>query len=423
MEALRRLGLLDTPPSERFDRITRTGQRALGVPITLVTLVDTNRQWFASCLGLDVGETPRGVSFCAHAILRPEPLVIPDALADERFADNPLVTGPPFIRFYAGIPLRSTDGHAVGTFCAIDTVPRAEGGIDLTVLQDLATWAEHELNSDELARALQDRWLSERRLAAVLDAVADGIATFDGAGRIRTLNPSAERMFGISASEAAGRGITSFLADDARSSSSPCPTPPASATSTGSPRWTAPTARSSSAPRATTTRPPTPTASRSPPPRCPSSPRPSTTPAASASCSVEGPSAWRCCSSSPSAPWWAPAASSTADADVLGHATILTMPEDTSLDAALAAVRDRNRPRLLARLERVHAAVVNPPKVIDEDLRADLHALIGALGTYGWTEGSILMADIQRSFNDRTSPAAFTSPLETLMQDVAGERA
>ena len=213
LDALRRLGLLDAPPSERFDRITRIGRRALGVPISLVTLVDANRQWFASCLGLDVGETPRSISFCAHAILGDDPLIIPDAAADPRFADNPLVTGPPHIRFYAGIPLRTTDGYTVGTFCAIDVAPRPLGEFDLGNLVDLAAWAEHELNADELSRALHERHRSERRLAAVLNAVADGIATFDADGRILSLNPSAERMFGFRTADLTGRGVDTLLLD------------------------------------------------------------------------------------------------------------------------------------------------------------------------------------------------------------------
>ena len=213
LDALRRLGLLDAPPSDRFDRITRIGREALRVPIALVTLIDANRQWFASCLGLDLRETPRSVSFCAHTILEEGPLIIRDAAADPRFADNPLVSGPPHIRFYAGIPLRTTDGYGVGTFCAIDVVPRSLDDFDLGNLVDLATWAEHELNADELSRALRERRRSEQRLAAVLDAVADGIATFDADGRILSLNRAAERMFGLRTADLAGLGVDTLLVD------------------------------------------------------------------------------------------------------------------------------------------------------------------------------------------------------------------
>jgi GAF domain-containing protein len=105
--ALRALPILDTPREERFDRITRLAQRLFDVPIALITLVDANRQWFKSCMGIGVDQTPRSVSFCAHAILRDDALVIEDAQIDPRFADNPLVTDEPHIRFYAGQPHRA----------------------------------------------------------------------------------------------------------------------------------------------------------------------------------------------------------------------------------------------------------------------------------------------------------------------------
>lgn len=106
LATLRGLNILDTPPEERFDRLTRLAQQLINVPIAVVSLVDSNRQWFKSCQGLDASETPRNISFCGHAILDNELFVIPDALLDTRFSDNPLVTGAPNIRFYAGQPLK-----------------------------------------------------------------------------------------------------------------------------------------------------------------------------------------------------------------------------------------------------------------------------------------------------------------------------
>ncbi|HEY0068747.1 MAG TPA: GAF domain-containing protein, partial [Chloroflexia bacterium] len=114
LSALRRLNILDTPPEERFDRITRTATRLFDVPVALVSLVDENRQWFKSCVGLDMSETPRSMSFCAYAIGRDDILLIPDALQDPQFADNPLVTGYPHIRFYAGCPVIAPDGSKLG---------------------------------------------------------------------------------------------------------------------------------------------------------------------------------------------------------------------------------------------------------------------------------------------------------------------
>src|SRR5476649_2442364 len=105
LEALRALNLLDTPPEERFDRITRLAARILGVPMAGVVLVDENRQFFKSCYGLDLVETNRNISFCAHAILENKQMVVPDAKLDVRFADNPLVTGESNIRFYIGSPI------------------------------------------------------------------------------------------------------------------------------------------------------------------------------------------------------------------------------------------------------------------------------------------------------------------------------
>jgi GAF domain-containing protein len=157
LAALRALELLDTPQEERFDRITRTATRLFKVPISLVTLVDEDRQWFKSCFGTEVRETSRDISFCGHTILRPAPFIIVDASLDLRFADNPMVTGPPYVRFYAGIPIHSTSGHTVGSFCVIDTEPREPTDEDLDGLVDLAGWAETEIQVVEFSRALKAR--------------------------------------------------------------------------------------------------------------------------------------------------------------------------------------------------------------------------------------------------------------------------
>ncbi len=146
LQALRVRGLLDTPPEERFDRLTRMASRLFDVPIALVSLIDAERQWFKSRQGLDVCETARDVSFCGHAILAADLFVVPDASADARFADNPLVQGAPHIRFYAGAPLSSADGYRLGTLCIIDTRPRVFGDEDRRLLRDLADLVETEIN-------------------------------------------------------------------------------------------------------------------------------------------------------------------------------------------------------------------------------------------------------------------------------------
>jgi len=145
MAALRSLDILYTASEERFDRITRLAAHMLGTPIALVSLVTDNSQWLKSTQGLNITETPRDVSFCGHAILGEHTLVVENAAEDPRFSDNPLVTGDPNIRFYAGHPLRTADGSQVGTLCVIDQVPRKLTNDQLKTLRDLAAMAEAEL--------------------------------------------------------------------------------------------------------------------------------------------------------------------------------------------------------------------------------------------------------------------------------------
>ncbi|CAA9310175.1 MAG: hypothetical protein AVDCRST_MAG71-633 [uncultured Lysobacter sp.] len=145
LAALRAIGLLDTPSEARFDRFVRLAKALCDVPIAVISLVDANRQWFKGCDGLAVSETPRRVSFCAHAIHEQGVFYIPDASADERFADNPLVTGEPHIRFYAGAPVFVPGGLAIGTLCVIDRRPRAFDMNQLQALRDLADCLQREV--------------------------------------------------------------------------------------------------------------------------------------------------------------------------------------------------------------------------------------------------------------------------------------
>jgi len=168
LATLRSLNILDTPPEERFDRLTRLAKRLFGVPIAVVSLIDANRQWFKSCQGLDVAETPRGTSFCGHAICGDDILLIPDATQDPRFHDNPLVTGEPYIRFYAGRPLAAANGAKLGTLCLIDSKPRVFDAEDRALLHDLANMAEQELAAVQLATLDELTSLSNRRGFAVL---------------------------------------------------------------------------------------------------------------------------------------------------------------------------------------------------------------------------------------------------------------
>ena len=155
IQALHDLKILDTPPEERFDRITKIAQIMFDIPIALVSLVDTDRQWFKSCAGLSAKQTPRSMSFCSHAILEEDVLTVNDAAQDERFLDNPLVTGEPKIRFYAGKPIRDPDGNKLGTLCIIDTKPRDFSRADKSVLIDLANWVESEFKNNVLTNSLK----------------------------------------------------------------------------------------------------------------------------------------------------------------------------------------------------------------------------------------------------------------------------
>ncbi|WP_176341797.1 putative bifunctional diguanylate cyclase/phosphodiesterase [Xanthomonas hortorum] len=195
LAVLRGLCLLDSPPDPMFETIAAMAARSLGAEIALVSLVDEHRQWFKARIGLEAQETPRDQAFCAHAIRSDEVMVVPDAQLDPRFCDNPLVLGPPFIRFYAGAPLKLLDGHSIGTLCVIGTSPRP--GLDagtiaqLEGLRDLAVLRVENLrsttyrdgptglpNRSRFGEDL-DAWLSQREGAPATTAVAVDICGSD----------------------------------------------------------------------------------------------------------------------------------------------------------------------------------------------------------------------------------------------------
>ncbi len=152
LQALREMLILDTPPEERFDRIVRFAAEEFEMPIVLVSLVDEKRQWFKARVGLDICETDRETSFCGHAILQPQMFIIEDALDDERFHDNPLVTGDAQVRFYAGAPLQLPGGEIVGTLCMIDSKPRTLDAMDQAILGSLRELVVSELIAQEGAK-------------------------------------------------------------------------------------------------------------------------------------------------------------------------------------------------------------------------------------------------------------------------------
>ncbi|TWI67305.1 PAS domain S-box-containing protein/diguanylate cyclase (GGDEF)-like protein [Pseudoduganella lurida] len=206
---LHALALLDTPPEAVFDRVTRLASRLLGTPITLFSLVDTERQWFKSRVGLDVLESPRDISFCTHAIIHDEPLVVNDARLDPRFADNPLVRGEMNVRFYAGVPVRSQEGHALGTLCAIDTRPHTLEAADLQALQDLAGIIADEIHRrEQLAEARFDLRNvdaamrgTEARLRAIFELASVGMALTDAHGNWLAVNAAACAILGYTEAE------------------------------------------------------------------------------------------------------------------------------------------------------------------------------------------------------------------------------
>ncbi|WP_250475356.1 PAS domain S-box protein [Caballeronia sp. GAFFF1] len=207
LRLLRSLAVLDTAPEEAFDRVTRLVAQILQVPIALVSLVDEHRQWFKSRVGLEVCETSREIAFCSHVVSENAMLVVEDTLTDPRFADNPLVTGAPFVRFYAGVPLRSSEGLVLGTLCAIDAAPRSISKPQREALVDLAAIVERELIQRETIRDTRrvqqlDRrnlLVSEARFATIFQKTPTGKAIVDLKGRFLDVNPKLCEITGYTA--------------------------------------------------------------------------------------------------------------------------------------------------------------------------------------------------------------------------------
>lgn len=161
LKALQEYNIIDTLPELSFNDITRLASHISGTPIALISLVDSNRQWFKSKIGLEVEETPRDISFCSHAILENDVLVVPDTLEDERFSDNPLVTGEQKIRFYTGSPLVTVGGEALGTLCVIDRKPRNLNEVQMESLRALTRQVMDQL---ELRKHIDEEARYKRKL-------------------------------------------------------------------------------------------------------------------------------------------------------------------------------------------------------------------------------------------------------------------
>ncbi len=218
LRALEELQLLDSPAEQEFDDITLLASFICEAPIALISLVDKDRQWFKSRVGLDISETPRDIAFCAHAILGDDVFEVPDAAADQRFADNPVVTSDPHLRFYAGMPLKTSDNHNIGTLCVIDRKPRHLSEEQRAALRALGRQIMRlvELRkSTRLQADLRRKLASEVALSrAMVEHAGAGIISTDLDATILTFNPAAEAMLGYPADEVIGKASPVTLLHD-----------------------------------------------------------------------------------------------------------------------------------------------------------------------------------------------------------------
>jgi len=225
LEALQRLELLDTEPEPEFDELVKLAAAICGTPISLVTLLDERREWFKASIGMDAAETPREISFCSHTILQPDVFLVTDAEVDPRFADNPLVTGEPHIGFYAGIPITSPDGFAVGTLCVIDRKPRQLTQLQLDMLTMLARQVNarlelrqqrHQLQTAlvEVERSRNELRLSEERFRMFMDNSPFLSFMKDMDGRLVFYNQRFAERFRISHTSWLGKSDSELWPDE-----------------------------------------------------------------------------------------------------------------------------------------------------------------------------------------------------------------
>jgi len=216
LEVLRSLHILDTAPEPRYDRITRLAQRLFKVPIALISLIDERRQWFKSKQGWNLSETSRESAFSHYTVMHNDIFFVVNLAEDARFRNNPLVSGPQGVRFYAGAPLRTARGHCVGSLCLLDTHPRDFTEDDALALRDLADGVEAELARSEVVELVEQARKTSIEYRTVLDTVLDGIVTIDGEGNIQTVNTAMTRLFGFEQSELLGQNISMLMPEPHR---------------------------------------------------------------------------------------------------------------------------------------------------------------------------------------------------------------
>jgi len=220
LAALREAEILDTLPESAFDDLTQLAAHICGTPIALVSLIDEHRQWFKAKVGLEPPETSREVAFCAHAILQSDVFIIPDAHEDERFFDNPLVTGPPGVRFYAGAPLTTRDRRNVGTLCVIDRAPRTLDEAQRFALAALARQVAAQIDlrraNAALTRSAGEAWEAKMMLDDLLESASDLVVRVDAQGLIVYANRSFRKATGRTAAELASFPLAELGPPDLR---------------------------------------------------------------------------------------------------------------------------------------------------------------------------------------------------------------
>ena len=214
VDAVHRLALLDQVADPRFDRLTALATELFGVAYSSITLIDREREFYVSCHGLSERQGPRDASFCGHAVFADEPFVVADTWKDPRFADNPLVTGAPYLRFYAGVPLRGPHGDRVGVFCLKDTQPRELDSQQLDRLTALAAWAEHEVNAKLLQNTFDGSGRMEAMYVELLERSSSLLCIANMQGYFEQVSPGFSRMLGYSTEELLARPFLEMVHPD-----------------------------------------------------------------------------------------------------------------------------------------------------------------------------------------------------------------